>query len=365
MGWWEDLGNAVSEAVDAVADVVQAVVETAADAAADVVETAGNAVQGWLAQFGGAMEWLGGVISGTANVVGAAIKFVSGIVSGVVGGLIRIVGGLLCWNGALIFKGVLDILAGIAGGFIYSWGTLFALIEKILSSPWVKKALSLRGINLPVERKERGLTKAEQDMLERIFSKSISLYNIRIVEGPTPIFGGGRYATTLGNTIYMREINPDTDGGRSTLVHETLHVWQYQNLGSRYTADALGAQFLLPHNDDVKIAYNWEVSEVNRGNTDWKDFNREGQAEFIQDLWRLGTLTFNGNTRQGKGAFFDLQDVQSSFDNGTAEFTYTGSVDSAHATVANSDIPIDYTDIATEAVKSIRERINLRLSQRL
>jgi hypothetical protein len=72
MGWWEDLGNAVSDAVDAAADFVEGVVETAADVAVDAVETAGNAARDWLDPFGGPMVWVGGVISGITNVVGAS-----------------------------------------------------------------------------------------------------------------------------------------------------------------------------------------------------------------------------------------------------------------------------------------------------
>ena len=355
MGWLDDLGDAVGGAIDAAADVVQAVVETVADVAADAVETAGNAAGGWLSQFGGPMAWAGGVISGATNILAAAIKLAAGIVSGVVGGLIRLIGGVLTLNEELFKKGILDFFYGIAGGLIYLGGMILSQIQKVL----------------PIQAAERALTKAEKDMLRRIFMNSLSLYNVRIVEGSAGLYGSGTFATTVGNTIYVRAIDPNTDAGRSTLVHECVHVWQYQNIGSRYTAEALLAQGAWPAQPNPNTggtslaAYNWEVVEVNRGNTDWTRFNREAQAEFIQDLWRIGTLTFNGNTRGGDGAFFDLQEVQASFGNGTAEFTYTGAVDSEHALSGNSTVPVDYTDLATEAVESMRARINLRLSQRL
>lgn len=348
MGWWEDLSKAVSDGADAVADIVQAVVDTAGDAATDFVETVGNGIQQALQTFGGpGGAWLGGVINGLTNVIGAVVKLASGLVSGVVGGVIRIVGGLLAWDGALVFKGLMDILVSVAGGVVYVAGTLLSLIQKIFF----------------LQSNERPLTKTEREVLRKIFLNSISLFNIRIVEGWSGAFGSGNFATTVGNTIYMRDIDPATGGGRSTLIHESVHICQYQNVGSRYTAEALGAQYLLPRSDEAILAYNWEVSEVNRGNIDWRDFNREAQAEFIQDLWRLGSLTFNGHTSTGGGAFFDLQDARASFGNGTAEFIYTGSVDSEHATVANSGIPVDYTDMATEAVESIRGRINIRWSR--
>lgn len=347
MGWWEDLSNTVSNAVDAAANVVQSVVDTAADGITDVVETVGNVVQTGLQGFGLGGAWLGGVVNGLTNLVGAVIKLVGGVISGVIGGAIRIVGGLVAWNGELIFKGILDIASGMAGSVLYLLAVFGSFIQKVV----------------PVQKTERPLTKAEREMLGKVYFNSISLYNIRIVEGASWIFGGGVYATTIGNTIYMRDIIPDSGGGRLTLVHESVHIWQYQNIGPRYMTDALGAQYLLPHTDTVKLAYNWEVAEVGRGNTDWNAFNKEGQAEFIEDVWRLGKLTFNGNTTQGLGVFFDLQDVEARFGNGTAEFIYNGSIDYPQHNIANSVVPTDYTDIATEAVRSLRERINIRWSR--
>ena len=297
----------VSDAADAIAEVAQTVVETAGDTVTDVVETAGNAAQDGLATVGGpGGKWLGGVIAGVANVIGAVIKGAFGIVSGVVGGAIRIIGGLLSLDGALIFKGLLDIFSGIGGALIYLLGTIVSLFQRIFF----------------LQNNERPLIKEERDILRRVFLNSISLYDIRIIEGKSSLFGMHPGATTLGNSIYMNNIDLTTPLGLSGLVHECVHVWQYQNLGSRYTADALGAQAFLPD------GYNWENSEINRGNTDWKDFNKEGQAEFMQDLWRRGSLTYNGHTETGRGCFFDLQAIEASFGNGTAEFIYRGTDDS-------------------------------------
>jgi len=347
MGWWEDLTKAASDVVDTVANVVQSVVDTATDGAADIVETVGNGVQSVLQPFEPGGSWLGGVVNGITNVVGAVIKLVGGIVSGVLGGAIRIIGGLLAWNGELIFKGILDIFSGIAGSIIYLLGTIGSLIQKVF----------------PLQKTERPLTKTEREMLRRIYFNSISLFNIRIVEGPSPIFGDGNFATTLGNTIYLRDIVADSPAGRVTLVHESVHVWQYQNTGPRYTSDALGAQYFLPHDEHTKVAYNWEVSEVQRGNTDWNDFNKEAQAEFIEDVWRKGSLTFDGHTDKGNGVFFDFAEVEQLHPDAVAAFIYNGSVDSEQPNVSNSTVPTDYTDIAEAAIKSLRDRINIRWSQ--
>jgi hypothetical protein len=335
MGWWEDLSAAVSDVVDAVAEVTQAVVETAGDALADLVETVGNAVQDGLAAVAGpGGAWLGGVIAGITNVVGAVIKLVFGIVSGVVGGVIRIIGGLLCLDGALIFKGLLDIFSSIGGAVIYLGATLLSLFQKIFFA----------------QNRERSLTKDERGMLRRVFLNSVALYNVRVVEGAAGLYGLHPGGTTIGNVIYMKATATDSVVGRSVLVHECVHVWQYQNLGSRYTADALGAQGFLPN------AYDWENAEVARGNTDWTEFNKEGQAELIQDIWLSGSLTVFGQTRTGEGCFFDVRDPPSDLVDDRAEFLYTGPFPGgAHP-------PVDYTALAMAAMRSLRGRINIRWS---
>jgi len=335
----EDVGNAVSSAFEAVAEVVQQSVETASDVATDVIETAGSAILDGLTAVGGeGGAWLGGAVAGVANLIGAAIKLVSGIVSGGVGGAIRIIGGLLSWDADLILEGLVDIFTGVVGGVTYLLGTVLAAFQRLTL----------------LQNTERPLTKAEREMIRRIFFNSISLYNIRIVEGRAGAFDVHPGANTLGNTIYMKDIDTGSLRGRSILVHECVHVWQYQNHGSAYTADALGAQFLMPN------PYIWE-NEVARGRSEWTDFNKEAQAEMIEEVWLWGTLTYNGNTSRGLGCFFDLQDVQSRFGNGSAEFIYTGT-DDDH--IPRHE-PIDYTELAARAVESIRGRINLRWSRDL
>jgi hypothetical protein len=287
------------------------------------------------------------------------IKLGSGIVSGIVGGGVKVLGGILLLNEELFKKGIADIFYGIGGGLFYLAATALLLGQKIL----------------PVQDPDRALTKAEKDMLERVFFNSVSLYNIRIVEGRAGALGGGEFATTIGNTIYMRSIDPNTSDGRSTLVHECVHVWQYQNLGSRYALEAVFAQTAWPAEKKgcskpgfSKPAYNWEVTELwALGNNDWNKFNREAQAEFVQDVWRVGTLKFGGKTRKGNGAFFDFQvdDVVSLFEDATVEFVYNGCEDSEHPLAQSSTVDIDYTSLATESVRSLRNRINLRLSKTL
>lgn len=331
MGLWEDVSGAVSDAVDTVADVAQAVVEGVADATTDVVETVGNAAEDVLNVVGNtfpllevATSWLGGVIAGITNVLGAVIKASGAIFAGVLGGLIRIIGGILCLDLDLILKGLIDIVSGIGGAVLIILGTLVSLVQRIL----------------PFQNFERSLTKEERGLLTAVFFNSISLYDIRLIEGRSGVFDFNNLPFTLANTIYMKDTNPSVRP--EILVHECVHVWQYQNLGSRYATDALGAQAIYGGG-----VYDWEA-ELARGTSDWNDFNKEAQAKLMQDIWTFGSLTSNGYTRTGEGAFYGFESVQSDFVNGSAEFVFNGT---------------NYTDLAMESIRSLRGRINARFSR--
>lgn len=327
MSLWDDFSEAASNVVNTAVDVVEDVVETVGDVVSDFVETAGNAAEDGLAAAGDAVPivsgftgWLGNVIAGATNVVSAVIKGVFGIIAGVVGGVIKIVAGILLLNSELILKGLIDIGSSIAGAVLIILGTIVSLVQRLFL----------------LQSFERPLTKAERDILRRVFLNSISLYNVRIVEGWCGVFGFNNRAFCLGNVIYMKDNDPSVVP--EILVHECVHVWQYQNIGTRYSSDALVAQAVFAD------AYDWE-EDIARGNEAWTEFNKEAQAEFIEDVWLLGSLTTSsGQTNSGTGSFFDLQGGSSS----TVNFTFAGT---------------DYTDLATDATEALRGRINPRWSR--
>jgi hypothetical protein len=94
------------------------------------------------------------------------------------------------------------------------------------------------------------------------------------------VFGTNQRPFTLGNTIYLKGV--DLTERPDILVHEVVHVWQYQHEGPRYTTDALGAQLVYGWNG--RGAYDWEA-ELARGRTDWAELNKEAQGAFVQHLW--------------------------------------------------------------------------------
>ncbi len=343
MGWLKNIGNSLSSAVDAVGEVVTTVVNAIGDFVADVVETIGNAVQDGLNVIGtwisgipgvgrflkGALAWTGGIIAGAANLTGGIVKAVIGIVSGALGGSIRIIGGILCVKWSLILKGLIDIGSSIAGGIIVILGTLISLIQRIIFC----------------QNNERPLSRKEKVMLRQVFHHSVSLYKIRIIEGWSGLYGiTNDGAFTLGNTIYSNQTN--LAKVPYTLVHECTHVWQYQNLGPRYTSDALGAQVIYGRNWSRHDAYNW-MDEIDRGNTLWEDFNKEAAAQLIQDIWKAGTMSplligFN----DGNGTFYEAGEGFASASVG--KFVFEG---------------IDFSKLAIGSVKKLRKAFNIRLSR--
>ena len=312
MGLWDDIKNGVKAVADAVEDFVNDV----GDAIGNAVEAVGDAINdglNWLGEQIGLtppFSWLGGVIKGIFAIASAVIKAVFGIIGGLVGGLIKIIGGLITLQGNVMLEGLWDIVSPIIGSVIVILGKIIA---------WVQSILFLQGF-------ERPLTEWEITQLKRVFRDTLNYYVIRLIESHSGLFGLNPRAFTLGNTIYMKRKNFGID----LLVHETTHVWQYQQTGNRYASDALAAQWF------VSNAYSWQKEVDERGKTDWRDFNNEAQAAFLQDVWLDGELRDDAGTTldSGDGVFYDA-DSQKTF----GHFAVDGK---------------DYTSIANQAVKTVR-----------
>ena len=154
--------------------------------------------------------------------------------------------------------------ASIAGVVLVTLGRLAGLVQTLVR----------------LQRRGRPLTADERALLGNVYRDSIAYDRIRIVEGRAGVFSINKRPFTLGNTIYLKHVDPAADPW--TLVHECCHVWQNQHVGSRYAAEALWAQARVKPS-----AYRW-VDELGRGRTSWRDFNREAQAQFVQDYAEAG-----------------------------------------------------------------------------
>jgi hypothetical protein len=86
----------------------------------------------------------------------------------------------------------------------------------------------------------------------------------------------------------------------SLLVHEMMHVWQYQHLGVIYIPKALSAQYSL-----MKYDYGGKPGLMQAVEDGKKllDFNFEQQAEIITDYFLLKTGRY---PRWGDATYRDL-----------------------------------------------------------
>lgn len=295
MSWFDDIIDAVSDAAEAVGNAVEDAATAVAEAVSNVVETVGNAVEDALDWLGGdvpilsdILGWFGGMISGVFDFASSVIRGAIGFLGGLVGGIVKIVGGILTFNGDLILEGLGDVASSLVGALVAIVGKFVALVQHIIL----------------VQAKERGLTDAEIALLKRVFFKTITYYNVRLIEGRAGLFSLNSRPFTLGNTIYLKGRNVTIDPG--LLVHEATHVWQNQNHGARYASDAIYAQWSLNN------AYSW-VEEIARGVPRWVDFNVEAQAAFLEDVFARGELlsgVFNhGVIATGNGVFYDADGI--------------------------------------------------------
>jgi hypothetical protein len=294
MGWLKDIGNAISNAADSVADAVTNAVETVGNAVGGAVETGGNAIAGAIGAFGnslsgipvigpllgGAVKMLGRLVSGATQAITMGIRASFNILAHSLGGGIRIVGGaiggVLAQDGKIFDKGFRGIAASLVGGVVATIGPVIGMVQSTFF----------------LQSRERPLTEAEQAVLWRVYRGSIAYGAIRIVEGKAGLFSLSDRPFTMGNWIYAKGADLSTD--LQTLVHECGHIWQNQHEGTIYLGNAIFAQMILK--DD---AYDWSLEH--QAGLDWKDFNKEAQAAFIDEVFKTGT----GAAATGPGAFYE------------------------------------------------------------
>src|SRR5262249_21949071 len=92
--------------------------------------------------------------------------------------------------------------------------------------------------------------------------------------------------TTLGNQIRVRPgFSFSSEEGKSTLIHETGHVWQYQTQGTRYITCAVYHQIEANIKTGTRNAayMNYKLDEKSK----ISDFPAEEQATIIQDYYEI------------------------------------------------------------------------------
>jgi hypothetical protein len=161
------------------------------------------------------------------------------------------------------------------GGHVFKWwGELLLLFLDLLGL-----AEGYETLNDLVKFNSRPLRKTEEHLARKIFGTSINYSRVRIDKYA---FLGPRQYKICYVSFYL--INSWGEMSKSILIHELVHVWQYQRLGILYIPRALGAQ-------QTTEGYNYGGVEalklaINQGKQ-LLDFNLEQQADIITDYYRL------------------------------------------------------------------------------
>lgn len=137
----------------------------------------------------------------------------------------------------------------------------------------------------PFMTRRRPLTPAEREDAVRIFRGSIDYDPVVISRGSLFALTS---ATAIGNRINLRAEHfvggslELSRTGRLVLIHELLHVWQFQNGGLAYIRSSLIAQmagFIMT--GSRRAAYDWR--KVHNARRPWGAWNAEQQAQCISE----------------------------------------------------------------------------------
>ena len=242
--------------------------------------------------------------------VEAVVEWVEETVNDIVDVFVHIVKFL--WNLATLdFAGAMREIYEVGRSLIEVFNdVLFGGISLIIQVA----AILLSGIQVifGFEDVGRPLSANEIEYLMPIFGESIDYRKVTIIDGNIGLFSNGGAAVTIGNKIRIpstSRYSPLTDiNFHPVVVHEMVHIWQYQNGGPRYISQALISQFFsdatgqwvdYPGPDPTTIegvirtaprGYSF-VSTLNEGGQ-WDGLNPEQQGTLIDAAFSFA-MDFN------------------------------------------------------------------------
>lgn len=135
----------------------------------------------------------------------------------------------------------------------------------------------VQGVALAGGGTVRSLVDTERHVLARIFGASLDPAPVRLREGIGGLLNVSRRAFVIENTLYLpREALPLR---RHLLVHEAVHVWQFQHGGHAYIGDSVHAQL---------FGDGYELEKGLLQGRAWAALNAEQQATLIEASFSQG-----------------------------------------------------------------------------
>ncbi|MEZ5038269.1 MAG: hypothetical protein R2828_00190 [Saprospiraceae bacterium] len=161
-------------------------------------------------------------------------------------------------------------------GYHFYWrclGLLLSLADLLGLPEWYEIASHLLKSNT------RPLAPREKALAECIFGKQLRYKRIRIDEKAK--LGPRQFRFCYVSFFTINSWGKITD---DILIHELVHIWQYQQIGARYIALALMAQRTPEGYNYGGVKHLLEIIEK-KGTL--QDYNFEQQADIIMDYFRL------------------------------------------------------------------------------
>ena len=180
--------------------------------------------------------------------------------------------GLTGWDDDVLREGQ---LARLSADFAFWWIELgFLILDLFGLAELYESFMEFAKFN------SRPLSPGEEAVARDVFGGSICYRRVRLDE--RAFLGPLQMAVCYVSGFHINSWGVMSD---ALLIHELVHVWQYQQLGLRYVPLALRAQFFGGGYDYGGAAALLAVCRAGGG---LKDFNLEQQAEIIADHFRIG-----------------------------------------------------------------------------
>lgn len=134
------------------------------------------------------------------------------------------------------------------------------------------------------------LTEQEVAMVTAVFGPhALRFDEVRVAEGgllDLVFHYNGNLAFAIWRTICLPHTGPHTRAARPIVVHELTHVYQYENIGSRYLGEAVYV-LIKTRRDCYNYGGGAGLGQAWQEGRCYRDYNREQQAKITQDYYFL------------------------------------------------------------------------------